>query len=234
MTFRRKHFEEYGFYLAKNLIQTSDLKPIENKCLEIINKYYITDDINRSDWVSYAVENPEIVAKVYNEMRDDAELHSLGQNRSIISLVNEFIEKPLLYRKIPFRIDVPFEIKELAYWHQDSFYVKGNEYEVTAWIPIFDTKMEHGCLSVMPSSHKFGEIPHTLRVGKKYLPRDVYNREIRYVEMKRYDVLFFSSYLLHSSNLNISNQIRYSIQLRYTTGLLPTSTEMKGTINVSS
>lgn len=142
------------------------------------------------------------------------------------------IDKPGLYKKIPFRIDVPFETKELAYWHQDDNYVEGNRQEVTVWTPLYDTKIEHGCLKVMPGSHKLGPVPHTLNVGKKSLPRDIYDREVRYVEMGSGDVLFCSSYLLHSSSLNFSDQIRYSIQLRYTSTKINVSKNMLGVEHV--
>ena len=84
----------------------------------------------------------------------------------------------------------------------------------------------------MPRTHKGGKVPHTLRVGKKTLPASGYENEIRYVEMNRGDALFFSSFLLHQSSLNISDEIRYSIQLRYSSSLKAPSTEMKGTVNV--
>ena len=65
----------------------------------------------------------------------------------------------------------------------------------------------------------------------KKLPKGIYDREIRYIEMD-VECLFFSSYLLHSSNLNFSDQIRYSIQLRYTSTLLKPSQVMSGIENV--
>jgi ectoine hydroxylase-related dioxygenase (phytanoyl-CoA dioxygenase family) len=125
------------------------------------------------------------------------------------------IGAPVIYHKIPLRIDVPFENKELAFWHQDDFYVQGNNSEVTVWIPLQDTFAHTGALSVMKGSHLNGAIPHSYRVGKKSVPVGVFDAPVNIIEMNKGDVLFFSSYLIHSSNLNISDQIRYSIQLRY-------------------
>jgi ectoine hydroxylase-related dioxygenase (phytanoyl-CoA dioxygenase family) len=122
-----------------------------------------------------------------------------------------------LFSKIPFRIDVPVETKELAVWHQDYWYVKGNTDVVTAWIPLQDTTYVNGCLSVMPGSHKLGPVPHDTHVlGKKQIPAKHLGGEIRLAEMKKGDVLFFHSCLLHTGNINLSDSVRYSVQARYT------------------
>ncbi len=111
---------------------------------------------------------------------------------------------------------MPFWTDELAYWHQDYFYVKGNTGVVTAWIPLQDTTYVNGCLSIMPGSHKLGVLPHDLMIGKKRVPSAIFDNEIRLVEMHKGDVLLFNSLLLHAGNLNLSTGIRYSIQARYT------------------
>jgi ectoine hydroxylase-related dioxygenase (phytanoyl-CoA dioxygenase family) len=110
---------------------------------------------------------------------------------------------------------LPLWTKELALWHQDHFYVRGNTEIVTAWIPFQDTDYFNGCLSIMPGSHKLGVVPHDVRVGKKSVPSTIYDREIRLVEMRKGDVLLFNALLLHSGSLNVSSSIRYSLQPRY-------------------
>lgn len=222
-----------GYFLARNLLADEDLLDIEKRVRSSIamNWDEITD-LNDPAWVSFAADNPRCVTSVYDDMRDDDVFIKLGLLPEITDVVSALIRQPKLYKKVPFRIDVPFETKELAFWHQDDFYVKGNDEELTVWIPLFDTKVQQGCLQVMPKSHIHGKIPHTLKVGKKTLPASGYENEIRYVEMNRGDALFFSSFLLHSSSLNISDEIRYSIQLRYSCGLKKQSDEMKGTVNV--
>lgn len=69
---------------------------------------------------------------------------------------------------------------------------------------------------IMPKSHLNGPIEHNMNIlKKKYYPESIFDNEVRYVEMKRGDALFFHSQLLHSSGNNISDRIRYSIQARY-------------------
>lgn len=224
---------EQGYFLAKKLLSAQDLEGIEKRArLSISRNWRDITDLNDPVWVSYAIENPACITQVYDDMRDDDVFIKLGLLPKITDAVSTLIRQPKLYKKVPFRIDVPFQTKELAFWHQDDFYVKGNDEELTVWIPLFDTKVQQGCLQVMPKSHAHGKVQHTLKVGKKTLPASGYENEIRYVEMNRGDALFFSSFLLHTSSLNISDEIRYSIQLRYSCGLKEQSNEMKGTVNV--
>jgi ectoine hydroxylase-related dioxygenase (phytanoyl-CoA dioxygenase family) len=223
-------FNKFGFFLEEKLLEEKDFLNIKNLVFDKVAKYYKNIScLNDPLWVSHAMDNPGVVSKIYDEMRDHNVFIDLGKSPKIVNLVKKFIKSPSLYKKVPFRIDVPFETKELAFWHQDDFYVKGNDEELTVWIPLFDTLIQNGPLQVMPGSHKMGKIPHTLQIGKKNLPLGIYSNEIKYVEMLAGDALFFSSYLLHSSSINISEQIRHSIQLRYTSSLKVPSTEMKGT-----
>jgi ectoine hydroxylase-related dioxygenase (phytanoyl-CoA dioxygenase family) len=228
-------YNENGFLLSKNILSNEDLAPIRKTLSELVAEVFPLEEkggVNSVSWVEFSKTNPDVIADIYNKMRDHFVLKNLGKSEKIRKIINKLIDKPGLYKKIPFRIDVPFETKELAYWHQDDYYVGGGSQDVTVWIPLYNTKIEHGCLKVMPRSHKLGPIPHTLNVGKKTLPRDIYDREVRYVEMDAGDVLFFSSYLLHSSSLNFSDQIRYSIQLRYTSTKLNFSKNMLGVEHV--
>ena len=229
----RDFYNDHGYFLAKGLLVSEDFADIDAQVKGSIRKNWKeVSSLNDPEWVSYAAANPDCVTRIYDEMRDHQVFIKLGLSPKITQIVYQLIRQPTLYKKVPFRIDVPFETKELAFWHQDDFYVKGNDEELTVWIPLFDTKVQQGALQVMPGSHKDGAVPHTMNVGKKTLPASVYENEIRYVEMARGDALFFSSFLLHSSSINISDEIRYSIQLRYSSSLKSPSTEMKGTVNV--
>jgi ectoine hydroxylase-related dioxygenase (phytanoyl-CoA dioxygenase family) len=94
--------------------------------------------------------------------------------------------------------------------------VRGSVDTVTAWVPMQDTNYLQGCLAVMPRSHTLGLLEHDMKVlGKRHYPSHVFDREVRYVEMNKGDVLLFHSCLLHSSSLNLSNAIRFSVQARY-------------------
>ena len=124
---------------------------------------------------------------------------------------------------------MPLETKEPVVWHQDDFYVKGAPNEITAWIPLQDTPMHMGALSVMKKSHLYGRVKHDTVWGKKSMPTGVYDLPINIIEMKRGDVLLFNSFLLiDTKNINFSRFIRYSIQVRFTSELLGEPSKIMG------
>ena len=209
-------FDADGCLVERGLLGEDLLTPVDAMLMEQITRHVPgATSIQDPAWIDLAIRRPDIVTEVYDAVRDVPFLVELGRAPALSDIVKTLINAPVIYRKVPLRIDVPFENKELAFWHQDDFYVQGNSSEITIWIPLQDTFAHTGALSVMKGSHTQGPIPHTYRVGKKTLPAGIFDQPVNIVEMRRGDALIFSSYLVHSSNLNISDQIRYSIQLRY-------------------
>ena len=215
MNLEEEYLEE-GAVLIKNCIHHSHFTHI--------------DTILSKQWKKFSVDNPysyicaefaqthqSAVTQIYNEVADLIECVELAKTDNIKFTVQSLLgEKARIYGKIPLRIDVPLETKELAVWHQDDFYVQGAPNELTAWIPLQDTPMHMGALSVMKKSHQTGKLAHKFKWGKKSMPVGVYDLPVNIIEMKRGDVLLFNSFLLHTSNINFSNLIRYSIQIRFT------------------
>jgi len=213
-------YNEHGFFLARDLLVGVDLLPVEQRCLKIIEAHFGKKFAGLMDpaLIDYVTTDREAEQFLYSEIRKHPELQELSLNSRITTVIKRLLRKDdiVLLEKIPFRIDCPLTIRELAVWHQDLYYVKGATETVTAWIPLFDVSFKEGCLLIMPDTHKMGPIPHNEpTLGKKFYPSDIFDRPVQYVEMKRGDVLFFNSCLLHSSGNNISDTIRFSIQSRY-------------------
>src|SRR5690606_4704806 len=106
---------------------------------------------------------------------------------------------------------------------------------VTAWIPLQDTSFIEGCLLVMPGSQELGVLAHDrLVLGKRHFPSGIFERDVRYIEMKRGDLLLFNSLLLHSSGVNLSDHARLSVQARYSRMKDPTDPSMGAVIPVEA
>lgn len=210
-----------GFHLARGLLSDADLAGVEQQALEIVAEYSGGTFASLRDpaFLENLAEDRDCERHLYDKIREFPCLEALSVHPSLHAVVKDLLDgnEIELLGKIPFRIDMPMVIRELAVWHQDYFYVKGSKSTVTAWIPLFDVRFHDGCLLVMPGSHSDGPIEHDVNIlGKKFYPSTIFDREVRYVEMKRGDVLFFDACLLHSSGNNIGNAIRYSVQARYT------------------
>ena len=227
-------YEEYrnnGAVLIRNCLKDSDFKNVDSILQREWGNFGSVDEPFSTDCAQFGMDNPQAVTELYGKVANLNEYVELAKTSSIRDIVLGLLGKEAkIYGKIPLRIDVPVETKELAVWHQDDFYVKGAPNEITAWIPLQDTPMHTGALSVIKKSHLRGKLPHDTVWGKKSMPTGVYDTPINIIEMNRGDVLFFSSYLLHTSNINFSNKIRYSIQIRFTSKVLGEPSTIMGTL----
>jgi ectoine hydroxylase-related dioxygenase (phytanoyl-CoA dioxygenase family) len=226
----KERYDKDGFVCVSNIFQHADIA----RCLGALGRVAARElghavvDVEAPDFADSVRHSPALQAKFYDDIRKEPEIFELSQYKKLVATADTLIDGDIgLFSKIVFRIDVPMEIRELAVWHQDFFYVRGSTACVTAWIPLQDTTYLNGCLSVMPGSHNLGPVEHDVIVlGKRHFPSKHLDREIRIIEMKKGDVLFFHSCLLHSGNMNLSNRIRYSVQARYTPIGAPTDEAM--------
>ena len=105
-------------------------------------------------------------------------------------------------------------------WHQDNGVVlpeADDTQMLTVWFPLTHVGVEHGCLQVVPGSHRRGLMTHCpagpggLQVPEHIGPRDGATP----LPMDPGDVLFFHKLTLHSSLPNLSDEVRISFDLRY-------------------
>lgn len=105
-------------------------------------------------------------------------------------------------------------------WHQDNGVLTPDADDsdiITVWIPLTTATERHGCLQVIPGSHR-GEIyvhcPGSaagLEIPETVLPR----QEAVTLPMDRGDALLLHRRTAHASLSNLSDEIRWSLDLRY-------------------
>jgi hypothetical protein len=104
-------------------------------------------------------------------------------------------------------------------WHQDNGVVLPEADEtamLTVWFPLTDARIEHGCLCVIPGSHRHGLMHHCPGNWGLEVPDAVFGKsEAVPLPMRRGDVLFMQKLTVHSSLPNKSDEIRWSFDLRY-------------------
>jgi phytanoyl-CoA hydroxylase len=121
-------------------------------------------------------------------------------------------------------------------WHQDGPYWWRVEPKiaVTAWVALDDARPENGCMRVIPGSHqghrdlgqRLTDTPDLIQDRPYELPPELVD-ETRAVDivMKRGDVSFHDSYLIHGSEPNRSDRRRAALTIRY----IPSSTRITDT-----
>ncbi len=219
---QRKQYDEIGFVLIKNIFEKIELSEFEQAFLQLVESFSARrfSSLHDPELLTFFQNNLDIESKIYSEIRKVPAIQSIASHPYIVRILNELEDgKPFgLLEKMILRIDLPNATEEVAHWHQDYFYVKGNSEIITLWMPLEDVNHENGCLLVQPRSHKMGAIAHPQQIGKRNIPAEdvVAKIEPVEVEMQFGDLLLFHAYLLHSGQINVSNGIRYSFQFRYT------------------
>lgn len=105
-------------------------------------------------------------------------------------------------------------------WHQDNGVIlpeaDGTEI-LTVWFPLCSAQVEHGCLQVVPGSHRNGLMTHCpAGPGGLQVPERIASRSTAVaLPMNPGDLLFINKLTLHNSLSNVSNDIRISFDLRY-------------------
>jgi phytanoyl-CoA hydroxylase len=108
--------------------------------------------------------------------------------------------------------------KEEVYWrvfpHQDWRSMQGSLDSIVVWVPLADVDTKLGALEVVPGSHKLGllttEVINSFGKVEQFVDEDFVS-----VEAEQGDVLFFSSFLVHRSGINVTDSIRWSCHFRY-------------------
>jgi ectoine hydroxylase-related dioxygenase (phytanoyl-CoA dioxygenase family) len=213
-------YETNGFALWRNAIGESAIDAFERRILDLVTDLtgQSFETVRDPRFALFLQANRETERQLYDGVRTYDWIMDLARSRDVTERVSQLLGDQLaLMRKVVLRIDLPQVTRELAVWHQDYRYVRGNQRIVTAWIPLQDTAYIHGCLMVMPGSHRLGPLEHDGQaLMKRHYPSGIFDREVRYVEMRRGDLLLFHSLLLHSSGINLSDCARLSLQSRYT------------------
>jgi phytanoyl-CoA hydroxylase len=228
----RRSYEEQGFALLRGFFKPEDFKPYQKAYMRLVQEktgltFFGMHDPALRDL--YDQDQPT-ESEVYVAVRDLPEMRAMAADVRVAQALNEIVHGHdwKLFEKMIMRIDMPNWTKEIAHWHQDFFYVKGNTDVVTIWMPLQDVFHENGCLQVAPGTHKLGIVDHTHIVGKRNTPDLALLEKVQQVEMpmKFGDILLFNALLFHAGQLNSSDHIRYSFQFRYTPASLPTDAGM--------
>jgi ectoine hydroxylase-related dioxygenase (phytanoyl-CoA dioxygenase family) len=215
----QRDYAQNGFVVLRSVVSLAALDAFEGKILDYLAALSgrRLETVRGPEFAQLLSSDRELERKLYDGVRREEWLQEFMLHPCVTKPVLDLLGESIgLLEKIPLRVDLPLVTRELAVWHQDHFYVKGNTDIVTLWMPLQDTRYAEGCLMVMPGSHKQGIITHDSQaLGKRDYPSHIFDNMVRYVEMQRGDVLLFHSLLLHSSGVNISDRARLSIQARY-------------------
>ena len=198
------NFEQNGFIIIKNALNTKDINHIK----KIINKS------SNSSYEKFLNQLRKNKKKLFDYVLPfHKEILFLGLYEKILMQTKVFkILKELLGSDLAHHEDPSIAVnisgldsskKNYLYkkWHQELW--SGSSTSTLAfWTPIFLPKNKSGQIEVIKGSHTWGHIPHNNRepisLPKKY--------EIQSINLNEGDVLLFHSLLLHRSKKIVSER----------------------------
>lgn len=148
-------------------------------------------------------------------------LHRISLDQKILVLLKEIgLEFPVISTRPVVYFNHPKLAKKQVFYkvdaHQDWRSMQGSLNSVVIWVPLVNINRELGALQVIPGSHLMGLTTEKVEEGfgmVKLSEED--EAKFISVEVKRGDVLLFSSFLVHRSGDNITESPRWSCHFRY-------------------
>lgn len=200
-------YKENGFLIFRNTV--------ENEYIEEMRKLY--DEISKMD--DFILSDTFL-----NSGRlDSTKIRSIVVDKiKIIS--TQILSKIINSDNATINTGGAFQIKpasknSILNPHQDTPIIdETKNYAVYVWIPLCDTDVTNGCLSLIPKSHLWGNYQRSLNVPWKYEneTKALWKKMID-VPLKKGDLICFDSALIHGSKANVSTSTR----LAFTTVVLP-------------
>lgn len=209
-------FTSSGFILLKNLFNNGEVKRVFHD-IERVFRNYTNDTSAGLD---------ELIFKLYQEDNEGFlgcanACHYLPSLWEIATGVSKHVAKVgIKFPVINTRPLLSFSSSKLAkddtYWrvppHQDWPSMQGSINAVTCWCPLRDVEDSMGPLEVSKGSHMNGPLEH---IDKTVPMLDKSEHEFEGIPMNAGDALFFSTFLVHRSGVNVSDKIRYSMHFRF-------------------
>lgn len=141
-------------------------------------------------------------------------VYELARNPDILDIYEDLIGPNILCYSMAFRIKDP-DGKTFAGWHQDGAYNPIKPILVIGGLALSDCTIEHGCLRVIPGSHKTGTLPHedtgnpdSILSRGQNITGDFERSKAVNIELKAGEIGLFYSEIIHGSQVNISNERR--------------------------
>ena len=195
------------------------------------------NDVLSDGLIQLGKKDRRLVGHIYDAASRLQTMHQLSLSSFFVELSKAFMQSDLVQVALDkaIRIDMPSEEKYLFPLHQDYTYDPSSVDGLVFWIPLQDTTIENGTLSLYEKSHDGGirniEVMHQDNAsvsGAKMFelePIDLSDYKKVTIDVKKGEVLVFSNLLLHHSNENKSNRVRLTVQNRFGNFLHPKAIE---------
>ncbi len=202
-----EQFNEKGFIFPLDLFASEEAEA---------NREYFDELMERASTIghnSYSINGWQ---------KHCAGIYDLAMEPRILDYVEDLLGPNLICTMTHYFCKEPGDAKQIA-WHQDASYWPLTPSKViTVWLAIDDVDEDNGPMTVIPGSHRHGQIPfekvddYDRNVLGQSVPRPLdWGDEPVAFTMKAGQISMHSDLLLHGSMPNSSDRRRCGLTLRY-------------------
>ena len=216
-------YNEKGFVVSNNFLTNELISKITNSYDKFIEK---NPDLTLEEMSSPHLKGGVGMKHFVDKSLSDSFLN-IGKNNEIISQVKKILGPDVILWGMHV-MHKPAKTGKKIPWHQDGTYWPITpKATCSVWIAITDVDASNGCMQFIPKSHKRGMLKHLqedkvkddgdlkgsldLKIDEKSFNE---NEAVNCI-IKRGQVSFHDTFLLHSSNANFSSHPRKAMVLRY-------------------
>lgn len=207
-----EHFHNHGFLSPIPVLSSEEVSHFRS-CLERFEALY-PDDVKKLKSKSHLL-CPWV--------------EEIARHPSILDVYEDLIGPNILCYSMAFRIKDP-DAKTHAGWHQDGAYNPIKPILVIGALALAECSVSHGCLKVIPGTHKTGVRPHTdtgnpdsILSRGQYISADIDETKAVDIVLKPGEIGLFNAGIIHSSGVNESNERRIIVLVE----MMPTHTEVR-------
>ncbi|MBL4722093.1 MAG: phytanoyl-CoA dioxygenase family protein [Alphaproteobacteria bacterium] len=153
----------------------------------------------------------------------------IARNSKILDVYEDLIGPNILCYSMAFRTKDP-DGKTFAGWHQDGAANPIKPILVIGALALADCTVAHGCLKVIPGSHKATALPHidtgdpdSILTRGQYISDGFDEADAVNIELKAGEIGLFNAGIIHSSPVNTANERRLIVLVE----MIPTHTEIR-------
>jgi ectoine hydroxylase-related dioxygenase (phytanoyl-CoA dioxygenase family) len=207
-----EHFHSQGFLEAIPVLSQAEVAHYRG-CLEAFERTY-PNDIKKLKSKSHIL-CPWVA--------------DIARNERILDVYEDLIGPDILCYSMAFRVKEP-DGKTFAGWHQDGAANPIKPILVIGALALADCSLAHGCLKVIPGSHKNGVLQHidtgdpdSILSRGQYISADIDESKAENLELKAGEIGLFNAGIVHSSPINTSGERRLILLVE----MIPTDTEVR-------
>jgi len=157
-------------------------------------------------------------------------IDGLARRDHILDIIEDLVGPDILNWNATFRFKNP-DGRAHAAWHQDSMYIRLKPFLVIAWLAVSAASAAHGCLKVIPGSHKRkllrhaeGDSADSILSRAQYITEEFDDTGAVEAVLKPGEACLFDHRIIHASGPNTSGERRVGLLLDY----LPTCARKEG------